>query len=203
METERTPLYPAWMHNLAMISALLLALTQPASSVQPVPTPNHPEMLAIFVADQAPRTGGGSAVNWAVVGPQDAERRRRTRELLDVGALRTRDDFYHAATVFQHGTEAADYLLAHTLAVIAAARGKPEATWMAAATLDRYLQAVGHSQIYGTQYQTPDRQNTTQEPYDRALVSDALRHALGIPTQSEQEARRREIEARYRSAPAR
>jgi hypothetical protein len=189
------------MQKIWIILAPLLVALQPVLAEQPAAiSTNNAEMSSIYAADQAPRTGGGVAVDWAVVGPQDLERRRRTRELLDAGALRTADDFYHAATVFQHGTNAADYMLAHTLAVIAAARGRSDATWMAAATLDRYLQAVGHSQIYGTQYSTRDRQNTTQEPYDRALIPDALRGALGVPTQAEQEVRRREIEARYRNS---
>jgi len=182
------------MRKLGILSALLLAAVQPVKAERPPESStNNAEMTAIYAADQAPRTAGSVAVDWTIVAPQDAERRRRTRELLDAGA---------PATVFQHGTEAADYMLAHTLAVLAAARGRSDASWMAAATLDRYLQAVGHSQIYGTQYSTPDRQNTTQEPYDRDLISDALREALGVPSQAEQEVRRREIAARYRSSAA-
>lgn len=187
-----------------MLFALLLFIAPPVSAQEPASLPaDNAEMATLYAADQAPRTNGGATVDWSVVGPQDEARRARTRALLDGGSLSTANDFYNAATVFQHGNEASDYLLAHSLAVIAAARGRADAAWMAAASLDRYLQAVGRPQIYGTQFRIPDRQNATQEPYDRALVSDALRQALGVPPLAEQETRRREIEARYRAAPRR
>lgn len=184
--------------SLLLFAAALPATAQPAASV-----PNNPEMEAIYASDQAPRSEGGATVNWSLVGPEDRARRARTRTLLDSGALRTADDFYNASVIFQHGESAADYMLAHTLAVIAAARGRHDAAWMAAASLDRYLQEVGRPQIYGTQFHTPDRLNTTQEPFDRTLISDALRQALDVPTMAEQEVRRQDIQARYRAAPRR
>ena len=49
----------------------------------------------------------------------------------------------------------------------------------------------------------PGGQPTTQDPYDRTLVSDALRAALGVPDQAAQERRRAEFEARARAAGAR
>jgi len=165
--------------------------------------PTSAEMTAIFEADQADRSAGVSAaIDWSLVTPRDEARRARTRALLEAGALASGDDFYHAAFVFQHGSEPGDYLLAHSFAMIAAARGRPDATWIGAATLDRYLQNIGQRQIYGTQYSTPRGQPATQEPYDRNLVSDALRAALGVPDQAAQERRRAEFEARARAAEA-
>lgn len=165
--------------------------------------PTNAEMTAIFEADQADRsTGVSAAIDWAVVTPRDEARRARVRALLDAGALASGDDYYHAAFVFQHGSEPGDYLLAHSFALIAAARGRPDATWIGAATLDRYLHNIGQRQIYGTQYSTPRGRPATQEPYDRALVSDALRAALGVPDQAAQERRRAEFEARARAAEA-
>lgn len=157
------------------------------------PRPINPEMKALFEEDQADRNAGPN-IDWAVVTPRDEERRARTLALLKAGKLHSGDDFWHAAFIFQHGGEPDSYLLAHTLAVIATARGRPDATWIAAATLDRYLQNIGRKQIYGTQYSMPDGQPTNQEPYDRTLVSDALRSALGVPSLEEQEARRAEFE---------
>lgn len=60
-------------------------------------------------------------------------------------------------------------------------KGDAGAVWIAAATLDRYLQSVGKPQIYGTQFLTPAGKPPTQDPYDRALIGDALRHDLGVP----------------------
>jgi hypothetical protein len=148
------------------------------------------EMTAIFRADQADRQPRVPAADREAVAARDAVRRTRTMALLDSGGLRSGTDYLHAAFVFQHGPHANDTLLAHTLAVIAVARGRSDATWIAAATLDRYLQRIGQPQIYGTQYSVPDGRPATQEPYDRNLVSDALRQALGVETQAEQENQR-------------
>jgi len=181
--------------------ALWLGAT-PAAALAADPVPTNAEMTAIFDADQADRQGGGAAIDWSAVGPRDQARQARTLALLNAGALHSGDDYLHAAFVFQHGAQPNDYLLAHMLSVIAAARGRPDAAWIAAATLDRYLQNIGRPQIYGTQFRSRPGQPTNQEPYDRTLVSDALREALGVPPQAAQERRRAEIEAEYRAAQA-
>jgi hypothetical protein len=191
--------------------ALLICVAAPMSLAAAAAAPEKPkavaaasdnaEMAAIFDADQADRKNIGS-VDWSVVGPRDEARRNRTKVLLDSGQLRTGTDFWHAAFVFQHGDKPDDFLLAHTLAVIAAARGRKDATWIAAATLDRYLQRIGQKQIYGTQFVTPNGGHTTQDPYDRSLVSDALRQALGVPPMSAQEKQRQEFEAELSSRKA-
>jgi hypothetical protein len=163
---------------------------------------DNAEMQAIFDADQAARNDP-VGIDWSVVGREDAERRRRTRELLDAGGLKSGTDFYNAAFVFQHGEAPNDYLLAHSLAVAAVARERADASWIAAATLDRYLQSIGQKQIFGTQFRTAPGQPTTQDPYDRALVPDALRTALGVPVQAEQETQRKRFEAQAREREAR
>ncbi|MCW0197467.1 hypothetical protein [Sphingopyxis sp.] len=152
--------------------------------------PSNAEMSAIFDADQADRESAD--IDWSIVGPADDERRGRARRLLDSGALQSGDDYYHAAFVFQHGSDANDYLMAHLLATIAIARGRSDAVWIASATLDRYLQAIGKPQILGTQYTISAGAPATQEPYDRALISDAMRKALHVPSIKEQEERRRQ-----------
>ena len=155
---------------------------------QKVEYSTNAEMSAIFKADQDDRRQPN--IDWSVVGPADEKRKARTQELLDAGALHSGDDFYHAAFLFQHGDKPNDYLMAHLLALIAAARGKAKAVWIASATLDRYLQSIGKPQVLGTQYSIPRGGPATQEPYDRTLVSDALRQALRVPPLAEQEKRR-------------
>jgi hypothetical protein len=166
------------------------------------PAQTNAEMTAIFDADQADRQGGGAAIDWSVVGPRDQARQARTLALLNGGVLHSGDDYWHAAFVFQHGDQPNDYLFAHTLAVIAAARGRADAAWIAAATLDRYLQNIGRPQIYGTQFRSRPGQPPNQEPYDRTLVSDALREALGVPPQAAQETQRAEFEAQAQARAA-
>jgi hypothetical protein len=161
------------------------------------PRPSNPDMKALFDADQADRVAGPK-IDWKAVGPRDEARRARTLELVRSGALRSGDDFWHAAFILQHGHGPGDYLLAHSFAVIAAARGRSDAAWIAAATLDRYLQAIGQKQVYGTQFKLKPTEPATQEPYDRELVSEALREALGVPALAEQEKQRAEYDAEAR-----
>jgi hypothetical protein len=136
-------------------------------------------MLRIFEEDQKVRQEWPPADLNAVF-LVDQARRAQVKDLLDAGKLRSGTDFFRAAFVFQHGDKPQDFLLAHSLAVVAIARSRPDATWIAAATFDRYLQAIGQKQIYGTQFTTPKGKPTTQDPYDRTLVSDAMRSALGV-----------------------
>jgi hypothetical protein len=159
--------------------------------------PSNREMAALFEADQLARRNPVE-IDWNVVAREDETRRARTRVLLDAGELRSGEDFYHAAFVFQHGGAPDDYLLAHVLAMAAMERGHSEAGWIAAATLDRYLQNIGRPQVFGTQYRSPPGEPTSQEPYNRALFADPLRFILGVPGQEAQEERRREFEAQQR-----
>ena len=156
---------------------------------------SNPEMKRIYDEDQKDREPGVGKIDWTVVSKVDAARRELARKLLAGGSLHTGDDFERAAFVFQHGETPNDYLLAHTLAMVAVARGQGGALWIAAATLDRYLNSIQQPQIYGTQFWFKENQPTTQEPYNRGLISDSLRQALGVPPQSAQEERRKQIEA--------
>jgi hypothetical protein len=89
--------------------------------------------------------------------------------------------------VFQHGDRPEDYLLAHTLAMVSVSKGDPTAIWIASATLDRYLEKIGQKQVFGTQFSSDLQHHWTQEPYDRDLVSDAIRQQLAVPIQALQE----------------
>ena len=140
------------------------------------------------------------------VGSRDAMRRAEAKTLLAAGELKTAQDFHDAAFIFQHGSDPDDYLLAHILAIEAIVKGDVSSRWIAAATLDRYLQAIGHRQVFGTQYLSKsylyflqhkddpnamknpeaEQKGTTQEPYDRTLVSDTLRSDFGVPAQAVQ-----------------
>jgi len=162
------------------------------SYVRTINRPTNAEMTAIFDADQADRRA--TKIDWSVVGPADEKRRARTEELLNSGALQSGDDFYHAAFLLQHGAAPDDYLKAHLLAMVAIARGKPRATWIASATLDRYLQSIGKPQLLGTQFSLSPNTAASQEPYNRALVPDAMRKALRVPSIAEQEKQRLEME---------
>jgi hypothetical protein len=164
-------------------SAGLFATVATSVAAAPKVTSNK-EMAAIFRQDQDARKAAN--IDWSQVNTEDAGRRARTKQLMNSGQLRSADDYYHAAFVFQHGDGARDYLLAHALAMAAMKLGRPDASWIAAATLDRYLQEIGQKQVFGTQYSTADAGPWTMGPYDRDLLPDSLRSTLGVPVFSEQ-----------------
>jgi len=152
---------------------------------------SNAEMRRIYDEDQRPRQDFPklSPDQWKAISKEDAVRRQRTHDLLMAGRLQSADDFREGAFVFQHGDTPDDYLLAHTLAMIAVAKGDEGALWIGTATLDRYLQSIHRPQIYGTQFKTASGDKMTQEPYDQALIPDLLREELGVPdlrTQREQ-----------------
>jgi hypothetical protein len=158
-----------------VLAALALVLAMPAAAQEPVA--DNAEVAAMFAADQGQRTGDNQDPEAGF--KADKERRARTRALYDSGELRTANDYFGAAFIFQHGTEPRDYLLAHALAMRSLALGRKDAEWIAAATLDRYLHATGQPQAFGTQFRFPDGGGVSMEPYDRALLSDAQRRATG------------------------
>ena len=155
--------------------------------------PDNDEMTAIVSKDQADRAGT-SHMDEPSLNKADGERRVQTAALLAKGLLHSGPDFDHAALVFQHGTTSDDYLLAHVLAVTAVSKGQRGAVWISAATLDRYLQSLHQPQIFGTQYKVLNKDPSTQEPYNRSLISDALRAYLGVPDQKSQENQRHQFD---------
>lgn len=182
------------MNRLLMTTAMIMALATPVLSQDVVSTSDNAEMAAILAADQAVRQDlaavlAGGREGALRIHAADAVRRQQVRALLDAGALRTATDFYSAALVFQHGDTPEDYLLAHTLAVAALGEGSTRSPWLAAATLDRYLHAVGQPQIYGTQTMMRRGEEPTREPFDHALIPDSIRRILGVSTRAAEEAR--------------
>ncbi|KQP47828.1 hypothetical protein ASF31_00265 [Brevundimonas sp. Leaf280] len=195
---------PSRLSCAAAVSAVALAFAVPVLA-QDAPPPNNAEMAAIFAADQAVRQTltpdfFKDRARVTEMLAADAERRVQTRALLDAGALQTGEDYRAAAFVFQHGSTPEDYLLAHSLAVAAVAKGSPEGAWIAAATLDRYLQMTEKPQIYGTQTRKIRDAPATLDPYDRALIPDSLRAVFGVPPQSEQDARLAAVNAAAEAA---
>jgi hypothetical protein len=143
---------------------------------------SSPEIQEIFEEDQRDRKG----VVWTSaygksIAAKDAERRRQTRALLATNNLHSGRDFAQAAFIFQHGDTPQDFLLGHTLALAALARGKQSAAWIAAASLDRYLQSIGQPQIYGTRFNAEGADVTIKQPYDSTLITPSLRRQLALP----------------------
>lgn len=152
--------------------------------------PDNVLLARLFEEDQKARSDANGVLGVATE-QTDAARRAQVRSLLDSDDVQSASDYYHAAFIFQHGDQPDDYLLAHALAVNALALGRPDGVWIAAASLDRYVQSIGRSQIYGTQFQTPlNGGATTQGLFDRELLPDAVRRDSGVPALSDQDRQR-------------
>lgn len=140
-----------------------------------------PELERMYTADQAARTPAeGQPIDWSKVIVEDGKRRQRVKQLIARQSLSTGQDFQRAAMILQHGHGAADYLLAHDLAVIALIKGDYTARWLSAATLDRYLRAIGMAQRFGTQSVSYAGKPPRLTPVDPA-VPDSLRRELQVP----------------------
>jgi len=177
---------------LAALAAMTLFSASPRAQTPELENtvkPGDSEIHRMRVADQDDRRGfmGKSKAEWDEVARRDAERRKRTMEIYHSGGLVTGGDYFDAALILQHGDKPDDYLLAHVLCVVAIDKGVgADARWLSAATLDRYLQSIQHKQIFGTQYDGDDKKGYTSEPYDPALLIDAIRKALDVPVLEQQ-----------------
>lgn len=164
----------------------LLALGTGVEAAEPM---DSAELKSIYEADQKDREGSFGALDWTVVGPRDAARRKRVRELIDLGSLQTGKDYERAAMVFQHGDTPDDILFAHVLAVTALGKGGLSARWLAAASLDRYLHRLGQPQVFGTQFTNKDvrsKEGWTMDPYNRQLLAPSLLEANCVPDREHQ-----------------
>lgn len=152
------------------------------------------ELEEIYSVDQADRKNG--------LGPdaaaRDVARKKRVLEIVRGELLQTADDYYHAAMVLQHGDGPQDYLLAHILATAAAFKGQKEGPWLSAAALDRYLQSINRPQVFGSQYRKDGDGPWKQDPFDRGLVTDAIRKEYNARLLAEQ---RTKLEELQRTAP--
>lgn len=166
------------------------------STHKPAPVSDDPEIARLMDADQADRRPGAGGIDWAKVKPRDDARLARIKELYRAGALHSPNDYQSAALVLQHGGTPEDYLLAHELCVIAAARGADDALWLAAASEDRFLMNLDRPQRFGTQYRREPRLTGLYALYRVSEdVTDAERIAMHTPPLAEALARAAEFNA--------
>ncbi|HKF52051.1 MAG TPA: hypothetical protein VKB26_07040 [Candidatus Acidoferrales bacterium] len=182
----------AWQVMAGLLLVLTAFGTMAALGRQQAPKA-APTIKELLDADQKDRQGAMSLsqAQWKAISDRDTERRRIVHQMLESGALKTGEDFEDASVIFQHGDKPEDYLLAHVLAITAMAKGDANARWIAAATLDRYLQSIKQPQVFGTQYKwtemKPKPHGATQAPYDKDLLSDPLRRESCVATYANQQ----------------
>lgn len=149
------------------------------------------ELKKLEEADQADRSPGSNTIDWDVVGKHDVARQRRATEILKAGDVRTADDYFNAALIFQHGDKVEDTELALALATTATRldSSNKDAKVLTAQAWDRILVKRGKPQWYGTQFFKNKATGKWElSPTDPTAVSEAQREALGIPTISETKA---------------
>jgi hypothetical protein len=178
---------------LAMLLCATVAMwAAPSRATAQASTPVDVELKKLFDDDQAARIPSpGKVIDWSTLQLQDEARQARVKALIAGDGLKSGADYYYAAMVMQHSSERDDYLLAHDLCVIAISKGETRAKWLSAASLDRFLVAVGRAQRYGTQFGSnhPSRPPKLA-PVDPS-VPDSLRRELGVPTLDEAKAKER------------
>ncbi len=176
----------AWQAGIAL--AAVAAVLAPVVRGQSASPTDNPELTRMFQEDQGDRKPGLHGIDWAAVKPRDDARLARTRELYVAGALRTGADWWHAALILQHSSEADDYLLAHEMSVAAVVRGEENARWLVAATEDRFLMRIGRKQRFGTQYEPGDDPGKYRLAPTDSQVTDELRAVLNAPSLAEAKA---------------
>jgi len=172
----------------SVVLAAVATVVAPVVRGQTSPPTDNAELARISQEDQDDRKPGLHGIDWAKVKPRDDARLARTRELYASGALRTGADWFHAALILQHSSEADDYLLAHEMSVAAVAQGHKEARWLAAASEDRFLMKIGRKQRFGTQYEPADEPGRYRLAPTEPQVTDELRTVLGTASLAEAKA---------------
>ena len=117
---------------------------------------------------------------------RDTERRTEARQLISNGQIRTAADYLNAALILQHGEQAEDNRLAHSLATISMNidPSSRRARFLVAATWDRLMWRLNHPQWYATQFIKVDGRWILWK-VDENAVSDGERMRLAGRTLAE------------------
>lgn len=167
------------------IPMLLLACVLAVPAAANVQQPDNEELSSLYDADKQARADRAN-IDWNRVAREDAERRARVLALMREGAVRSAEDHFRAAMVFQHGSTLADYRIAHALATLASALDPERVNyrWLIAASWDRMMTAQLQPQWYGTQFHGSDT-DMFLYPVAEDAVDDAERARMGTPSLAE------------------
>lgn len=64
---------------------------------------SNQDLADLGIQDQSDRRPGAEPIDWSVVRRSDQDRRDRVLAMLRDGRVRSSNDFYSAALIFQHG----------------------------------------------------------------------------------------------------
>ena len=144
------------------------------------------ELLSLYKADRQERveqpkanTPAYKAMRW-----RDLERRLRVMEIAGAGEMHTAEDYYHAASILNHGDTPGDAMNAHLFALRSSEVGYRPARWLAAAAYDRWQMYQGKPQKYGTNYVYDGRRDRLWDVDPE--TTDEERAAWDVPPLAEQ-----------------
>jgi hypothetical protein len=112
------------------------------------------ELISLYNADRQERVDQPkvNTLAYRAMRARDLQRRQRVMKIVAANELDSAEDYYHAASIMNHGDTAEDAQNAHILALRASELGYRPARWLAAATYDRWQMYQGKPQKYGTNY---------------------------------------------------
>ena len=112
------------------------------------------ELISLYKADRQERVNQPKVNTPAyhAMRARDLQRRQRVMEIAAANELYAAEDYYHAASILNHGDRQEDAQHAHSLALRASELGFRPARWLAAAAYDRWQMYQGKPQKYGTNY---------------------------------------------------
>ena len=176
--------------RLARSLAIAVAGVILMSQCPAIKAASNSEIAAVCEADQGDRKAvrPGELVDWPAVRIRDADRRGTMRRMLEEGEIRSADDFYCAALVFQHGESLDDIRLAFALSTIATNLKQPpqQTRFLQAAAWDRMMLRANRPQWYGTQFvRDPVGGGWVLYEVDESVLNDAQRREAGVPTLAE------------------
>lgn len=110
------------------------------------------ELKKMYEEDQSARKV--EKIDWAKLKLEDEGRRAKVEEMAGKNQIKTANDFFYAAMIYQHGSDSVSYKKAWEYSRKSADMDpkNEDARWLTAASYDRYLLSTGKPQIYATQF---------------------------------------------------
>ncbi|MDB5264863.1 MAG: putative lipoprotein [Parcubacteria group bacterium] len=151
------------------------------------------ELSEIFEADQAERTVGHKNIDFGKMRENDKPRLARARAIYEgvkEGAIDLNgEELWKLGMLFQHSSNAEDYLIAIEIGNRSAEAGCESGAWLSAAAEDRYLLNTGGKQKWGTQFNKEEGKEWEQMPMqddEESGITDEMRAEKNLPARDQQ-----------------
>lgn len=131
--------------------------------------------------DQKDRSNKTLLSDYLLLKKRDKARMKEVIKILHNDKAITGADYYHAAMIFQHGTNISHFALARRLARKAVDLKYKKARWLYAASTDRWLVRQGKKQKYGTQFYSKKLGGALRLYSINPHITDKERLAYGVP----------------------